>query len=788
MVVLRESILLSALLYYVNVWLMTEGLSLFHLLKTPEPLACLHFFAVIAFGIGAWMRRNSLALFRSELGNVKIDLFFKLLAIVILLFIFLPLLYAAVFCPPCTADSMSYHLTKVVHWMQHGNVNHYPTNYPRQIYYQPASEYLMLQWQLLSGNDFFDNTVQLFCFFLTMIGISLVIQWFGGSTLCQFFGIGVFLASPLLIFQASTTQNDIITLFLFFNVLYFGLRLCSSPTPLSSGTLFFYVVCLSVSFGMGLNTKMSVAIYIFAFFFWFLSRFLLLHQNSFKIVWKTTAIVVVCSLFFSIPYFCRNYQISGKILGPNEVQEKLRNKQHGIAPTFSNVLRNIGMQLLIPEMPLLGNSINELNLSTLQRIHKLFDIEWADTGFTYTGDGEEPYAYETRIALDDYRAGNTVIVVLFFIVSLACTIELIMKYIVSELFPKTPEEMRIREKQRRKENVVKVGSSSVWLPEMNITLYAWLVITGFLIFSSIFRWQPFGSRLMLPAFVGIIPFIAISMQYYLRKQLLVFFTLFLVGTGVTYSLICVSSVLFFDPKEANQRYGYFMLPEGPLLQPLPGGDRRVILPEGRGVVLPGGFTLLPDRRVIPSLPDGRIVLPDGCQLEPRTFLRGTDLVEAYFSVDNRHLKEAFLFQRNYKYFTTIKHYAFDYISLCNTIENRKWSRVGLAIERYYDMWEYPIWAILRNKNHPVQIRWVTFPEYQTETPNYDPHFVPDVILIDTYWSNPILADKRISQIKERYDVGEIIRFEQIIVVEIKGKNEAKKSEKLKPLEPLLKSS
>ena len=80
----------------------------------------------------------------------------------ILFLIILPLLLLTIFISPNNWDSMAYHLPRIEHWIQNGNVYPYPTNITRQIATSPLSEYIILNFQVLASTDAFSNLVQYF--------------------------------------------------------------------------------------------------------------------------------------------------------------------------------------------------------------------------------------------------------------------------------------------------------------------------------------------------------------------------------------------------------------------------------------------------------------------------------------------------------------------------------------------------------------------------------------------------------------------------------------------------
>ena len=67
--------------------------------------------------------------------------------------IFLLDLVVAVIAPPNNFDSQTYHLPKIEHWVQQGDVSFYPTIIDRQLAMAPGAEYLLLHLRLLTGGD-----------------------------------------------------------------------------------------------------------------------------------------------------------------------------------------------------------------------------------------------------------------------------------------------------------------------------------------------------------------------------------------------------------------------------------------------------------------------------------------------------------------------------------------------------------------------------------------------------------------------------------------------------------
>ena len=83
-----------------------------------------------------------------------------------------------IFIPPNNWDSMAYHLPRIQHWIQNGNVYPYPTNITRQIATSPLSEYIILNIQVLASTDAFSNLVQYFALINTIFLATLILKSF----------------------------------------------------------------------------------------------------------------------------------------------------------------------------------------------------------------------------------------------------------------------------------------------------------------------------------------------------------------------------------------------------------------------------------------------------------------------------------------------------------------------------------------------------------------------------------------------------------------------------------
>ena len=133
----------------------TELLNVFNLVATlPVFISWLLFFIS---GVFIWFRNGKyMPVFSFPTGFTA----FEKKMLVGIAFILVITGVTAVVAYPNNWDSMTYHLGRVMQWIQHGNVNHYPTRIDRQLTQPPLAEYEILHLLLLSNNDRLANLIQ----------------------------------------------------------------------------------------------------------------------------------------------------------------------------------------------------------------------------------------------------------------------------------------------------------------------------------------------------------------------------------------------------------------------------------------------------------------------------------------------------------------------------------------------------------------------------------------------------------------------------------------------------
>ena len=200
--------------------------------------------------------------------------------------IFILVFATAIIFPPNTVDVLTYHLPRVAHWIQAGNVEFYPTNIERQLFNNPFAEYTILHLQILSGGDFYANLVQFFSFVSLGIVASLIAAKFRLDKFYQLLTVLIVSTIPIAILQASSAKNDLVVSLFICCFLYFYIQ-AAENNELSN------FIFAGLALGLALLTKGNAYLYCFPIgLFIFLSGFRRVksvYHNLFNNLWLFAA-------------------------------------------------------------------------------------------------------------------------------------------------------------------------------------------------------------------------------------------------------------------------------------------------------------------------------------------------------------------------------------------------------------------------------------------------------------------------------------------------------------------
>ncbi len=352
----------------------------------------LSIFNVFAFNyvLFSWVLINGLIIYLNK-EKIKLNVFSifsqkiripkqeKNILYFIFFIIILPILLLSIFIPPNNWDSMAYHLPRVEHWIQNKNIYPYPTNIIRQVLTSPLSEYMIANFQILSSTDAFSNLIQftsfIFILFLgTLIFSVLKINYQG-----QLLLLLALLSLPMMLFQATTTQTDLLATFFFLSFILFGLLVIQSDDNFTTNFIF-----LALSLTLGILTKYHIAIFAAPIVIYLL--FDLIKKNNNKNTIFAVLVSVLTIALILAPLFARNIYFFGSITGKDLFDENatIVNSTISIQNMLSNNFKHIVDFISIPI-----NGYNNLLFALNHSLHSVIGISenaagnnWAGVPFT----------------------------------------------------------------------------------------------------------------------------------------------------------------------------------------------------------------------------------------------------------------------------------------------------------------------------------------------------------------------------------------------------------------------
>ncbi len=383
------------------------------------------------------------------------------------------LLFQGLIYPPNNWDSMTYHMARIVHWVQNNNVNYYPTSIIRQLYQPPFAEFFISQICILSKTDIWANFVQLFFLVSILYIMAGIARELGLPAYQQLLTLLLVITIPEVILQSSGTQNDVVLSYFIASSVYYCFTCYKKGFP---GQFLF----LGLSIGLAILTKATAFIFLAPVVLVFALAVLLreLKRRQWGWVYKFL-ILILTVLMINCGFFYRNCMLSGNILGTTQSDNRLyANEEHTPSALISNITRNAALHYGVPVF-------SELAENTVRMAHRWMRIDPENPGttFAYYKDFKvNPYGTH-----EDYGA-NILQVSLILVIFIACL-----------LFPR----------KAKKE----------------ILSYFLLIILMFLLFCFYLKWQPWHCRLHTPLFILITPVMAYFLLTFIPKK--IFFVIFL---------------------------------------------------------------------------------------------------------------------------------------------------------------------------------------------------------------------------------------------------------------------
>lgn len=261
-------------------------------------------------------------------------------------------LLIALAAPPNTWDSLTYHMPRVVRWLQDGRVDFFPTWCPRQLYMAPWAEYGIAQLYALWGGDRLANLVQWGCQAGSIVGVSVVAARLGVGATGQAISATFAATLPMGILQASSTQTDAAVAF------WLVLLVCHGLGTAESGS-YADALLSGAALGLAVLTKQTAYFYAPPLLLWILAR--ALRRRGFVLV-PRIGVAAALAILVNAPLLVRSATLWGSPFGPGAWPAHHRPAAVATAPVAARVpfvrwyptrvLRNLCLHLVTPFRPL----------------------------------------------------------------------------------------------------------------------------------------------------------------------------------------------------------------------------------------------------------------------------------------------------------------------------------------------------------------------------------------------------------------------------------------------------
>jgi hypothetical protein len=504
------------LLFIISVWgfllaLQIEFLSLAKSLDRNRLIFSWGIITTISWGI--WLLRVILDKeYRSVVKFKPPDLFknygsWDWIYVGIIIFILFTLALVAYVYPPNNFDSMTYHLPRVMHWVQDHSLYPYATSIERQIQLQPLAELMILNIYLLSGTDRFFNFIQLGALFVCLIGISNIASKLGLDSRLQLITVLLCISIPMALLQATSTQNDLVSACWLVCFVAAGLSLIKEPT-------WFRAIPTGFSLGLALLTKATA--YIFALPFCIFFGIMLLRRIKARALY-IGAFICFLALLINAGHYSRMWLVYKSPLGPSQ---DYRNELISINALASNAIRNVALNFIPSQSDLnVPVELNQYVQNWLRLAHIITGLAPDDPRTSWPYSNVNVFNMVNKRQNED-NIGNPLHTALIFLTIFTLIIKL-----------------------------------SIYKKEHLLLGYILCLVCAFGLYCLIFRWQEWGTRLFLPVLILWMP-VVVNLLFSYQKKWILFVPVILAIIGINIVFLNPLRPIVPPDFDSLQRFNY----------------------------------------------------------------------------------------------------------------------------------------------------------------------------------------------------------------------------------------
>lgn len=253
-----------------------------------------------------FLRKEHISFIIHDFIALLLEYKFYLISILSLLIL---VLLSAVMLPPNNQDSMSYHLARVVHWIQNGNINYYFTSVDRQNRMGPGAEIVIMLLQLLSFSDRLANLLQYVCFLFFCLSLPDILKAIGIRRKNILFISILTISTPMLLLQAATTQNDLLSGVITWALILILLKVYRNGMDNVDNNFF---VLTGVVISAAYLVKPTSILILFPMFVYIFIAYILKFRSTIRTYIFKIGIVLIVFFSFSCPDLYRKLNFSNQ--------------------------------------------------------------------------------------------------------------------------------------------------------------------------------------------------------------------------------------------------------------------------------------------------------------------------------------------------------------------------------------------------------------------------------------------------------------------------------------------
>jgi len=369
----RLAVLIGATLWMTSLVAITEGLSLVHALA-PIPSAGGWTLATVAGAVGRWIIRNrsrgvetERSARRPRPGWILPGVMVTAATIQAAWIAITAYTYA-----PNNYDALTYHLPRVLHWVQQASSGPFATNTERQVQYPPGAEYVVTQLHFVLPDDSLANHVEWAGMLLAALAVTEIARRLGACGVAQLGAALLAMALPIGIAEAATTQNDFVFAGWLAVFVAFGLGLAANPASRAWGLL------AGLALGLAVLTKSTAYLYAPPLLL-LMGGLALARSRPLRAVMVPVTLAAIATLALNLGQYVRVFRTYHSPLGPTGC---CTNEVHTPAAFLSSLLRNFALQVPMggPLLPV-GRALQD----GLAWLHALTGFDPVDPRLTTAG-------------------------------------------------------------------------------------------------------------------------------------------------------------------------------------------------------------------------------------------------------------------------------------------------------------------------------------------------------------------------------------------------------------------